>query len=338
MTSGPRTRTFTQGLLARMVLATIVPATAVLLALVGTNAVRKYHLMVDNAKEQLALRAEGLAGWVETMNSSGIETAKSFALSQRAMFGRREMASDAARALLEASPQFTGMCAGYEPNADGNDASMVPAGGVGPDGRFLVYWFRDWTKGDAIGIKPLTGMEEQEYYVAPERNWRQRKAIERLVTQPYDYEGKVMVSYCWPIVIDGEFKGTVCCDHALADLQAEVDKRAELDDVDIFLVTSEGNVVVASDGTGRGYASDPNGWRMQPVDRTPMAAVFRRYIQSSESGFAEELDDPGAGDRSYFAVARVPTGKWALVMSVPRSSVTGPILADLSGTLGFAAL
>ena len=338
MTSGPRTRTFTQGLLARMVLATIVPATLVLLALVGTNALRKYHLMVDNAKEQLALRAEGLAGWVETMNASGMESAKSLAMAQTAMFGKRQMASDAMRALLEASPQFTGVCSGYEPNADGNDTSMVPENGVGPDGRFLVYWFRDWTKGDAISAKPLTGMEEQEYYVTPERNWRQRKVIERLVTQPYDYEGKVMVSYCWPIIIDGEFKGTVCCDHALADLQAEVEKRAELDDVDIFLVTSEGNVVVASDGTGRQYASDPNGWRMMSVDKTPMTGVFRRFIQSSESGFAEELDDPSAGGMSYFAVARVATGKWTLVMSVPRSTVTGPITADIATTLGFAAL
>jgi len=338
MDSGPRTRTFTHGLLARMVLATIVPATVVLLALVGTNAWRKYGLMVDNAKEQLALRAEGLAGWVETMNASGMEVAKALALTQTTMFGKRELATESVRALLEAYPQFTGMCSGYEPNADGNDASMVPAGAVGPDGRFLVYWFRDWTKNEAIGLKPLSGMEEQEYYVAPERNWRQRKSIERLVTQPYDYEGKVIVSYCWPLVIDGDFKGVVCCDHSLADLQAEVDKRADLDDVDIFLVTSEGNVVVASDGTGRPYASDPNGWRMTPADRTPMASVFRRYVQTSESGFAEELDDPGAGGMSYFAVARVATGKWTLVMSVPRSTVTGPIVADIASTLGFAGL
>ncbi|MFM8874112.1 MAG: cache domain-containing protein, partial [Phycisphaerales bacterium] len=209
MTTGQRARALSHRLLFRMSAATILPAAAVLVAIVAVNAWRKYGSMVSEAREQLALRAQSLANWVESRNAEGVETARVLSVAQARLFSRREEASALVRALLEATPSITGMCTGYEPNADGNDASMVPEGGVGPDGRLLVYWFRDWNRGNALMLKPLTSLEE-DYYQAPKRTWERSRTVERVVTEPYDYEGKVMVTYSAPIIVDGKFTGIAC--------------------------------------------------------------------------------------------------------------------------------
>ena len=52
-----------------------------------------------------------------------------------------------------------------------------------------------------------------------------------------------------------------------------------------------------------------------------------------------EAMDRATDSESFFAAAHVPTGNWTLVMSVPRSQVTGPILRDTGltrGQMGFA--
>jgi methyl-accepting chemotaxis protein WspA len=157
-----------------------------------------------------------------------------------------------------------------------------------------------------------------------------------VVTEPYDYEGKVMVTYSAPIVVDGEFAGIACADRALEDLQSEVLARADAADSDIFLVSRGGRVVAACDGSGRTYASDPDVWRMRSIDETPLGAVYRRLSEGGRSSVVEELDDPAAGERSFFAIARVPTGDWTLMVSVPSSVVTAPIAADTSWTAGLA--
>ncbi len=335
MTTGQRARALTHRLLFRMSAATILPAAAVLVAIVAVNAWRKYGSMVSEAREQLALRAQSLANWVESRNAEGAETARVLSIAQAGLFGRREEASALVRALLEATPSITGMCTGYEPNADGNDAGAVPEGGVGPDGRMLVYWFRDWNRGNALTLKPLTAMEE-DYYQGPKRTWERSRTVERAVTEPYDYEGKVMVTYSAPIIVDGKFAGIACADRALEDLQAEVLARADTADSDIFLVSRGGRVVAACDGSGRSYASDPDGWRMRSIDETPLGAVYRRLAEGGRSSVVDELDDPATGERSFFAIARIPTGDWTLMVSVPSSVVTAPIAADTSMTAGLA--
>ncbi|NBP51747.1 MAG: hypothetical protein EBU70_11355, partial [Actinobacteria bacterium] len=278
MKTGQRARALSHRLLFRMSAATILPAAAVLVAIVGANAWRKYAAMVDDARDRLALRAQALANWVESRNAEGVETARVLAVAQARVFGRREDASALVRSLLESTPSITGMCTGYEPDADGNDATGIPEGGTGPDGRLLVYWFRDWSRGNAITLKPLTALEE-DYYQGPKRTWERTRTVERVVTEPYDYEGKVMVTYSAPIIVDGKFAGIACADRALEDLQAEVLARADAADADIFLVSRGGRLVAACDGTGRTYASDPDQWRMRSIDETPLGAVYRRLAE-----------------------------------------------------------
>ena len=153
-------RRFTQSLLGRMTLMGIVPAALVVAGIVSLNAYRKYELLLDNSRDQLKLEAEALATWVEAANGRAVEVAKMLAASQTGgLFGSRAEATAISRQILEASPEITGTCIAYEPNADGKDATKAPAGGVTETGRFAPYWFRDWTKGDRIAFKPTSGLE-----------------------------------------------------------------------------------------------------------------------------------------------------------------------------------
>ena len=87
------------------------------------------------------------------------------------MFGQREQSSRFARKILADHEEFTGVSIGYEPDADGRDGEYVgsPAAeeignAFGPDGRFLVYWFRDKLDSTRVDLEPLVDMEESQYY------------------------------------------------------------------------------------------------------------------------------------------------------------------------------
>jgi methyl-accepting chemotaxis protein WspA len=112
--------------------------------------------------------------------------------------------------------------------------------------------------------------------------------------------------------------------------------RADSADADIFLVSRGGRLVAACDGTGRTYASDPDQWRMRSIDETPLGAVYRRLAEGGRSSVVEELEDAATGERSFFAIARVPTGDWTLMVSVPSSVVVAPIAQDTALTAGLA--
>ncbi|MFM8783800.1 MAG: methyl-accepting chemotaxis protein, partial [Phycisphaerales bacterium] len=95
-------------------------------------------------------------------------------------------------------------------------------------------------------------------------------------------------------------------------------------------------MVAACDGSGRNYASDPDGWRMRSIDETPLGAIYRRLAEGGRSSVVDELDDPATGERSFYAIARIPTGDGTLMVSVPSTVVTAPIAADTSLTAGVA--
>jgi methyl-accepting chemotaxis protein len=332
-------RRFTQSLLGRMTLMGIVPAAMVVAAIVAMNAYRKYELLLDNARDELKLQSEGLATWVEAANGRAIEVAKMLATAQvGGLFGKRAESTAVSRQILEASPEITGTCIAYEPNADGQDATLIPKGGTTDAGRFVPYWFRDWTKGDQIGFKPTSGMDVDLWYVGPRDAWLKRKSIEKLITEPYSYEGQLMVETTWPIIIDGQFKGVCTADRALSTLQREVSSRADAQGVDVFLLTARGHVVVATEGSRRTYALDPEQWKTKRIEDTPHAALFKQILDRGESqkDYVVEAMDNAAGGDAFFAVSRVPTGDWTLVMSVPRSQVTDPIMRDTMTTAGMA--
>ena len=337
MQSNERTRAFGTGLLGRMVLSSIVPAALLLALIVGVNTYRKYSLLLRDAQERLTLQAEGLAAWLESSNLRAIDVTDGLRATETTLFGDRERSMEVTRGLLESAPWMTGTTVCYEPNADGKDAAFAGRPWSTASGRFIPYWFRDWKKGDAIAVKPLSGMDTDDWYAQPARQWRELRVTDPVVTEPYDYEGKLMVTYGAPLVKDGRLVGVVGVDVGLDMIEAEVTKRAAAMGVDIYLISAQERIVVASDGTGRTFVSDPSSWRVKMLSEVPGGAELASLARRTELGTAEVMDDANSRDRSFFAAARIATGRWTLVMAVPESSVTGPIVADTVTTAFFAA-
>ena len=331
-------RPILSSLMGRMVLSAIVPAAVVIITLVGVNVARKYAMMLGSAKDRLALQAEGLASWVDAANSATLATAGALGSSAEQSFGDRELSMRLQRALLEHNPWATGVAIGYETGADGNDAAWKGRDLCDPNGRFLPYVFRDWTKGRAIAWKILTGYETDEWYQGPLKRFRKDGTAAAFLTEPYDYEGNLIVTGAAPIVRDGKAVGVVSVDVELATIQSEVNRRASALGVDVYLVSPAGRVVAAADGSARTFASDPSDWGMKMLDQIPAGAVLRGICGRTEVGIAEEMFDPNTDDTSFFAAARVPSCGWTLVMSVPASTVTGPILADVATSFGIAGV
>lgn len=326
---------------AKLLWASIGPTALVVLVVAAISAEALHRHMLRDAKEVLEWEARSLASWVETDIARNFQVSQAILATQTdagGMFGKREESTALLRAILDSAPQITGVSIVYDHGVDGNDASMLPANGVDERGRFTPYWFRDWNNGNAIGFKAVTGMEESLFYRGPKENWEKRRDASTMLTEPYDYEGKLMVENMTPIIREGRFVGVVGADRALEDIQAEVDRRARDLSVDIFLVTTRGNVVVASDGTGRAYSEDPTLWRTRPLEETGLEPIRQELAQLASSPGTRELDDPGAGGESFFTAAAIPTGKWTLYMSVPSDRVLGPITASVLQTLGAGAV
>jgi methyl-accepting chemotaxis protein len=332
-----QSRPILNSLIGRMVLTSIVPATLVIAAIVSVNAYRKYDLMLDSAKGRLVLQAEGLATWVEASNQRTLATANALRTSATELFGQRETSMGVQRSILESNPWATGAAIGYEPGADGNDAAWAGKPLCDAGGRFLPYVFRDWKAGRRVGWKILSGYETDEWYQGPLARFRKDGNAEAFITEPYDYEGILIVTGAAPIVRGEKVVGVISIDVELATIQEEVNRRASALGVDIYLVTQAERIVVASDGSGREFASDPSGWGMKMLDQVPAGPALRRFARSTETGRVESLHDPNTGDTSFFATARIGSANWTLVMAVPEATVTGPIIADTSVTAGLAA-
>ena len=131
--------------------------------------------------------------------------------------------------MLQDDPAFTGSYFGYEPNADGKDLdslAALPPEAMNADGRFIPYWFRNNERGGAIELKPLVLMDGL-YYQGVKDAFAATKKAASMVTEPYDYEGEMIVEQTYPIIIDGEFMGVAGVDRSLTDLENGLDRLSE---------------------------------------------------------------------------------------------------------------
>ena len=313
-------------------LATVVPGALVMAAIVGFGAYRNYHMALEEQKVVLQGNAKSIADWLDGRNREGLNTAEMLAAGQEGgLFGKRDLTVRSMRKALELNPDITGISMAYEPNADGNDAAD-------PKGRFLPYWFRDWKNGERIGFKSNMGMEDSLFYQGPKKKWETARDQSAMMTEPYDYDGRAMVEHAAAIVIDGKFVGAITADRALSDLQREVDHEAKEVEVDVYVVSAQGRIVVVGEGTHRPFRSKPETWRTKRIEDTECADMLGLMVGERENDVIHELDDPATGSRSFFASAPVAAGGWTVVVAVAESSVTGPLWRQTAETAGVAVI
>lgn len=275
---------------------------------------------------------------------------------ENGLFGRRHDSIAFHRAVLERFPEFLGSAVAYEPNADGQDGTF-PAGasalerqGLDDGGRLIAYWYRE--NGGGLALAPLSGLNTSYYYRGvknrfdgePEsagvavdgglsKLWRDpapggTSPIRPMITEPYVYEGKLIVEHVFPITADGKFQGVATADRSLDWIEEDLKKQRRYEGAEFLLISERGRVIADTSSSAS---------RTRKIEDLPRARILEA-IYTGDDGYFEIEKDPVSGEKAYFAAARVPATGWRLVMMVPQSEVLAPAWNGVRWSLAIAAL
>ncbi|MGA0173869.1 MAG: methyl-accepting chemotaxis protein [Phycisphaerales bacterium] len=326
-------RSFRHSLLGRMVLYGIVPAAAVFGFTVAFSGNRAFMQLEQDRTMLLLEAAQSAAMTIDAKNAKLVAVGRTVAdAAAGGLFGRRVESVEFLREVLKANPEIAGLCYGYEPNADGQDAAWVGdarlPGAIDATGRFIPYWKRDAADPNRFIVELLVDIDDPstEWYVEPKRLAESGRR-EPYVTAPYDYVGVQMVSMMGQLFIEGEFKGVVGIDFSLESVDAVLmDVVSDLE-ADAFLL-SRGTFVAATTDQRRAESSrGGEALRIQSASDTPYASLFAQFDRDRRRSFTVDAVDPVLGETCYYAVTRVPTGDWLLVVRLPRSTLLAPVFA-----------
>jgi PAS domain S-box-containing protein len=309
---------------------------AIVTAFVTLRLVDAQRASLENTLKQVA---EQVAAEIDRGNTKAVMASTIMALAQqRGMFGDRLESTAYAREVLDSFPEFTGAYFGYEPNADRDDAEYRAsdeakdiADALNEDGRFLPYWFRDILLPGDLKLSPLVDMETSLYYNGVKDLYERSGRPQWLITEPYVYEGKMIVEQVYPIVIDGKFVGVAGVDRALDDIEFKLRRISIREEIEIVLISRTGRVIAASGELIEDFST-------QDLTDTPYSEVLGQLFALRGEPRLIVADDPVSGDPSFFASSPVPTGDWMVVVSRPQLDLVAPLRATVLPVIGVSLL
>ena len=364
----------TLGIRARMLLLVVLPAALILTTVIVLNSLRMRAVLLTFGEEILRERAHAVAADIERGTTEAVTAARVMALAaDHGLLGRRLDSLRFTRAVLESFPEFYAAYYGLEPDADGLDAATAAAVPDGPrsaaavtappatadqatplalarlprqavtaEGRFTPYWLRGRGGSDAILMAPLSGLDGL-YYEGCRRQFLDPLSPDKaMITEPYDYEGQLMVEQTYPIVVEGQFRGVAGVDRGLDQIAADLlaIKQRQIASgwhMEIFLVSrgqeqhgGRGPRIIAST-----YAAED--LRARLIDDTPFAAILRQFHTQLTSDRLLHVADPVSGAPSLFTAAKSHVGGWTVVVAVPQADIVGRIQGPLLASAGLAA-
>ncbi|OUR64619.1 hypothetical protein A9Q79_04770 [Methylophaga sp. 42_25_T18] len=333
---------FTHSLLGKMLILGVVPTVLILLVIIIFTTSQNYSSALVANENQLRSIAGIVSREIERGNTRSIVAAKTMAYAQQnGLFGDRIASTAYAKEILIAFPEFTGAYFGYDPNADQNDQDYlqvseivdIPTGALDENGRFIPYWYRGKTEEDKsnIYLENLVDMETSLYYQGNKEQFLEYKTAMPMVTEPYVYEGKLIMEYTYPIVIDDEFKGVAGVDRSLSAILEFIQQIKDREDIDIFLISRLGN-----------FISSTSNYRDQLITKavadTDYRDIFGKYYADMDSGVLELVEDPLDNKKYYFVTAPVPTGSWGVIVRKSEDAIISPIRNAVYLQLGFASI
>jgi methyl-accepting chemotaxis protein len=233
----------------------------------------------------------------------------------------REQVAASMRATLADSEDFIGTAAAYEPDAlDGRDAEFA---GQAPmydaTGRFMPYFTR--SAGGQVNVEPIvfvTTPGGNDWYDVPKATGRTH------FTEPYLYpiNGKdvAIATLAAPIMVNGQFKGTVTGDFPLTALGTMLAGMKVMEEGTLALVSNGG--LYASH---RDHAR--NGKKAADLPAAALEAV-------KQGKTYEYIDDKGMVHVLQPLRISPDIAPWAISLTFPHSVATAPA-RELAG---YAAL
>jgi len=317
---------------AKITLYLTIPTILVIVLIVTLIASMSMDITRTQAEQALLQRVENTALELEKQNTMATRTAKMLVLAQEeAIFAEREMSSALTRRVLNEFPEYTGAYYGYEANADNQDAKYSRSDQVNQtvdeSGRFLPYWYRD---NSSIRVTPLVDMETSLYYNGVKQQFQSSGKALALVTEPYIYQGNMIVEQSYPIVNEGVFQGIGGVDRALTQVANLLKQIKTKTGKDLFLISREGKFIAST-------FSDKQ-LQTKAIKQTAYANLFADFYNNRQTAKVLLAEDPISGSEHYFASAFIPTGQWLVVARASEQEILAPVRALFLKITLFSAL
>ncbi|PAJ72855.1 hypothetical protein CJF42_18980 [Pseudoalteromonas sp. NBT06-2] len=180
--------------------------------------------------------------------------------------------------------------------------------------RCYPYWYRD---DNNLVVEPLADMESSLYYNGVKRLFEQTKTPQVLVTEPYMYQGKMIVEQSYPITKDQKFLGIGGVDRSLTDIESYLLKIKQQTKRDIFLISKDGHFISAT--------LKNVGLQTKSIASSAYKNHFSTIYQNREKQQVKLMQDPITNQLYYFASEFIKTGQWLVILAEPEEQVIGPI-------------
>ncbi|MBU2491529.1 MAG: methyl-accepting chemotaxis protein [Bacteroidetes bacterium] len=282
-------------------------------------------VLYDFSEDEMRVSLSEAINIIKTSNMEAITTSQTMAFAQEnGLFGKREESVEYAKAILKHNSKFTGAYFGYEPNADLKDKLFAGNPGKYPEaynesGRFLPYWFRDINDASNLVLKPLVDMETSLYYAGVKEKFISGSSEKFLITEPYLYEGKMIVEMPAPIIIDSQFVGIAGVDQALTTIDTALLGLKVYQTDEYILISRLGNVI---------SSTHDKSIQSKNITELKNYNIFNKYYtHSSNAIFVTPFsDETGA---YYYVGGKISVGNWTLIMRINKSEITDYINKEI---------
>jgi PAS domain S-box-containing protein len=260
------------------------------------------------AYDQSAKMAQSYANQFNADMKSNMAIARDIATTMGAIHdsSTREEANDIIRSILEDNPQLIGTYSGFEPDAfDGEDERYINTTAHDETGRFLPYWNRI---GGDIDVEPLVDYSTSDYYQLPKR------AKQDVLTEPYFYQGALIVSYVSPMIENDKFIGIGGVDVGLDYVDNTVSSVKAFETGYLFMASNTG--IIISHPTNKDWIGSK---KLRDFDN-PVFHEVASDIEKGKSGYVD-IVDPSNGKDVILFYEPISTGNYSILLSVPKDEV-----------------
>lgn len=338
---------FHNSLLARLLITGMLPASIVLVLLIANDFRHSVQEFRSEREALIGLASVEISNEIGQANQEALDLAAFIAASQESgMFGMRAQTLAMLKSMMESIPTITGSYVDYEPMGEAVDAS-VPAGAYDATGRFAPYWWRDWKNNNAISLKPSIDQDTGLWYGGLRKDWERTGSKEARITEPYIYDGQMIVEQTCPIIVNSKWHGVGGVDRALQSIDADLRAVAARVGVDAFLISSgrttpgferQPAFIAATIDEVRDDQADTKGLlRTHAVSDTPFGSLFGKFVTQRKASQEYAMDPTGEG-RCLFVTSPIEHGNWTLVLRQSEEQMLAPIWGQLYEQAGAAVI
>ncbi len=241
--------------------------------------------------------------------------------------GVREFGNLMVRDLTLQAPQVLGSYLTFDINAlDGQDSEFPnkDASGSNEVGRFSPYWVRNDNGELEYTVTTEASINDSSMQGDKPTNWWYecpKQSLKPCVTDPYLFDGTLMVSVVRPLLEQGKFIGMAGADIDLSFLAKLIDssnRQAFAGKGRLWLVSQDG--VIAGDSQNQGLGQHA---------RDQLAAQWPQVQAAIATGQTHFALDKGAGLVHAVIPFAVVDGvsSWAMVMAMPEAEILAEALA-----------